>query len=336
MVRKREDMEALIALYLKGEASPEQAIELEDWRSENEENASLYKEFEKVYSQVQGTESFKTPDVDLAWEKVNALTREETKVVPLWRNRQFYAGIAAVAVVAFLIGSFWGNSGIDNPIVGVNEDGDSLIVQPTVLTAQNDVASFTLIDNSKVDLQPGSELKIMSGFNESGRNLELTGSGTFEVIHDEEQPFTISVEGLQVVDIGTVFDITTSKDTVKIVVKEGAVELWLNDEVLDVAAGDSAFYLISQQLVSRFKVPSSHQDKVFQFNGTKLHEVAIILGDYFDRKIVVMDDEIKDCLVTVTFKNESLATILDIVKELLDIKIVRNEDIIGIYGEGCL
>lgn len=336
MVRKREEIEEVVALYLRGEASPEQAMELEDWRSENDENATLYAELEKVYSIVQGIESFKKPDLDRAWNNINAKTKDEKKVIPLWKNRQFYLGIAAVGIIAFLIGSLWGSGGTVDPIIGENPDGDTLNIQPTVLTAHNDVASFILVDKSKVDLQPGSELKILSGFNEDGRNLELTGSGTFQVIHDEAQPFVIDVQGLKVVDIGTVFDISTSGDTVRVIVREGAVELRLNDEVLDVAAGDSAFYVISQQLVSRFKVPAPQQDKVFQFNGTKLKDAVIILSDYFERKVVVMDDAIKDCSLTVTFKNESLATILDIIKELLDLKIVRNEDIIGVYGEGCL
>ncbi len=337
MVKKTEDIEVLVALYLRGEATPEQAMQLEDWKSESEVNAAYYRKLEQVHASLYGKEVFKAPDTQAAWKKVAPQAeKKKGRIIPIWRTRQFYVGAAAMALLVLIIGTLWNDATPIDPKLTAKKKKEQPDVQPTVLLARNEAASFTLADNSKVNLEEGSELRVARDFNQKGRNLYLKGSGRFEVIHNEKQPFIIEVEGLKVVDVGTVFSIKTLADTVKVVVTEGAVELRLNNKLVEVAAGDSAFYVISQEVVSRYKQPETRQDKVFQFNGTKLHEVVKVLGEFFDRKIVIMDEAIDDCSLTVTFKNENLATILDIIRELLDIRIERKNDTIELYGEGCI
>jgi ferric-dicitrate binding protein FerR (iron transport regulator) len=88
-------------------------------------------------------------------------------------------------------------------------------------------------------------------------------------------------------------------------------------------------------LISRYKSPSDRIDHTFVFDGTSLKEVASVLSAFFNRKIVIVDKEIEDCPLSVTFKNENLATILDIIKELMDVRVSYKNDTIGIYGTEC-
>ncbi|GEM_PF-1056841 len=337
MVRTRNEIEELIASFLNGEATPEQAMWLEEWKAENDENLALFVLMEKTWSLSNGRERFKSPSVENAWKKVEVHIKERAKTIPLWKNPRFIIGVAAAGVIAFLLGVFFANS-VQPEQFYADEDPDKsekVIPAENVLLASDKVSSFTLEDNSIVNLEEGSQLTLAADYNVNGRKVELKGSGTFEVVHDESNPFVVMVEGLEVYDIGTVFTIDTRGDTVSIVVAEGAVELRLNGKTLDMVEGDSAFYLISDRVMERYESKEVRQDKVFVFDGTNLEEVASILGKFFKRKIVVMDESIAECPVSVTFKNEDLPTILDIIRELLDVKIVRNKDIIGIYGEGC-
>lgn len=335
MVEKREDWEVLIAKFLRGEATPEEAIELMEWRSATEENEALFTSLELVFHEVNGTNPYKEEDVNQAWISVKGDFREKAPVIPLWKRREIYTGAAAIALIAFLIGTLWQSGPTEPGGISGHDTIDSLQAQ-THLVATNDVAEFELIDGSVIQLEPGSVVDIEQDFNTKQRVMSLTGNGTFDVTHDETMPFTIKMGKLNVVDVGTVFNLRTSGDTIKVVVSEGEVQLRLNNEVLNVSEGDSAFYVISQDLIERYKQPTSRQDKVFEFQGTKLSEVVTILGEFFNRKIVVMDQAIADCELSVTFKNESLANILNIISELLDIKVIRNNEIIGLYGEGCL
>ena len=124
-------------------------------------------------------------------------------------------------------------------------------------------------------------------------------------------------------------------DTVKVSVDEGVVELNINGQKLALEKGDSAFYLISQKVIKEYGTPTARQDVVFEFDGTTLSEVTEILSAFFKRKIEIKNPALEKCTVSVTFKNEELATILDIISELIDINIVQNKKTIEIYGESC-
>lgn len=328
-------MEELITVYLMGEATPEQAMELEDWKAEHPENERMFHSLEKVHALTHGTALFRNPDKHTALQKIkDARTSKKGRLLRF--NFRMVASAAAVAVIAFLLGILW-NQKIDTEREQAKNipDSETVKTKELIILASDKVKTFTLEDSSKVELTTGSQLILSANFNKSERRSVLKGSGTFEVIHNDRKPFVIEVEDLEVVDIGTVFTIDRKEDTVKVTVREGAVELRLNNRVLEVSEGDSAFYVISDKMISRYKTTKHRQEKVFVFEGTRLKEVASVLSDFFNRKIVVIDESIADCPLSVTFKNEDLATILDVIKELLDVKIVQNKDLIGIYGEGC-
>jgi len=109
----------------------------------------------------------------------------------------------------------------------------------------------------------------------------------------------------------------------------------INGQHLALEEGDSAFYLISERLIKEYEEPSARKDVVFDFDGTSLSEVMDILSKFFKREIVITNPELNECEVSVTFKNEKLATILDIIAELLDINIIQNNKTIEIHGESC-
>lgn len=338
MVTENQNIEEMIAVYLSGNASPEQAIVLEEWKSENLKNNELFLQYEKLYSVTHSQNQFSKINIDEQWGIQLKNKPTGTQIIPLWKNRTFYTAVAAIGILALLAYNIWGTNPIDNgnKIANKNQT-DSLkqIKTSNTLLASNGVESFTLKDKSIVELQAGSKLIFDKNFNKKDRKLTLTGSGTFNVTHDEKSPFILKVNKLEIHDIGTIFKVQTYADTIKIVVYEGAVELRLNNQIIEMVEGDSSFYLIEKQIITRYKQPSDRQDKIFKFDGTSLSEVARVLSGFFNQKIVIANKEIENCPLSVTFKNENLATILDIIKELLDLEITKRNNIIEIHGKGC-
>ncbi len=331
MVRNKEEIEILIGIFLKGEATPQQAIELEDWRLESQENGQLFYQLEKVFSLTHKIPIFIQPNVDKAWGNVENNFKINT---PKKRYKYLLYAAAAVLVIFFLYNGLYNskeaskNEIVEIPLI------DSTDVNRVIL-ASNAIKSFTLEDQSIVNLELGSKLILDKNFNKKNRIVELDGSGKFTVIHNDSKPFILKVSGLEVYDIGTVFSIKNTRDTIKVTVEEGEVELRLNGNIIAVKAGDSAFYLVSKQIISLYKTPEERKDHTFVFDGTTLKEVASILSSFYNRKIEIMDAKIAECPLSVTFKNENLATILDIIKELMDVKIIHKSETIGIYGKGC-
>ncbi|MFK7787262.1 MAG: FecR family protein [Crocinitomicaceae bacterium] len=335
MLNTREEIDALIVRYLNGEAGPDEAMLLEDWKHDRPENNDYFLQLEKAHATMYGNETYVASSKGSAWKVIENEIGTTTKVIPLWKRPLFIVSLAAAAIIALVVVTQVLNPDDTDPLAEDAETKKSLTEQNNVIYASNQVAYYTLKDDSKVTLQPGSKLNIPKDFNENNRLLSLEGSGTFEVIHDEENPFILSVGELEIYDLGTIFHVDKIGDTVKVSVDEGIVEMKINGQHLALEEGDSAFYLISERLIKEYEEPSARKDVVFDFDGTSLSEVMDVLSKFFKREIVITNPELNECEVSVTFKNETLATILDIIAELLDITIIQNNKTIEIHGESC-
>lgn len=320
---EKQDFEALIVRYLEGIATPEEAMQLEDWKNESSDNQELYEHYEKVFSK----NRFQKVDTDAAWTRVSGEISQKAKVIPLKNWRNWAVAAAAILVVALIVPTMM-NSGkqITPPDIPVAEKPE----ESNVLYAKSGVKSFVLEDNSSVELTQGSSLELSKDFKTGERRSKLKGSGRFTVVHDEKHPFIIDVEGLEVYDIGTVFDITTNKDTVKVVVLEGAVELRKNGQVLAMEEGDSAFYLISQRLIQEYPTPESLAGVTKEFNDVPLEDIIEHLAAFFNRKMVIMDEELKKEGFIITFDDAELPLVIAILQEN-GLKVVQNNGVIEIY-----
>lgn len=336
MVTHNNDIEALIAVFLSGEATPDQAMQVQDFIDESEENKSYFKELENTYSITHGISTFDTQNIRNVWKKISSENQKEKTKIIRFAPRKLVFAAASLLLFAMLTTMYFLMKSPTQPngIAG-NDRPKENPLKKQAFFAQNNEKSIILSDKSKVKLTKGSQLTLADDFNKKNRLLNLKGSATFEVIHDEKKPFIVSVEKLKIVDIGTVFRVESHSDTVKIVVDEGKVELRLNNSVLKMSAGDSAFYVIKTDFISRYETKKQRKNKIFEFDGTSLKEVSQVLSEFFEQEIVIKNKEIEDCPLTVRFKNEDLITILDLIKELMDIKVVKNNNVIELYGKGC-
>jgi ferric-dicitrate binding protein FerR (iron transport regulator) len=82
----------------------------------------------------------------------------------------------------------------------------------TISTPRGGQYQLTLSDGTKVWLNAASSLRFPASFVGKERKVELTGEGYFQVVHNSTQPFTVSVNGMEVHDIGTAFNINAYRD----------------------------------------------------------------------------------------------------------------------------
>ena len=72
------DIDELIGKYFSGEALPEEAMHLEDWKNLNEENHLYFLQSEKIFS----SSTHKADSVD-AWNKVSSKINPSAKRIPI-------------------------------------------------------------------------------------------------------------------------------------------------------------------------------------------------------------------------------------------------------------
>jgi len=96
--------------------------------------------------------------------------------------------------------------------------------------------------------------------------------------------------------------------------------------------GDSAFYLISQRLIQEYPTPESLVGVTKEFNNVPLQDIINHLATFFNRKMVIMDDELKKEEFTLPFDDAELPMVISILEEH-GLRVVQNNGTIEIYNE---
>lgn len=308
----------LIARFLAGEASPEEAMKLEDWKNISIENKAYYDALEQIYC---NNKSVKPQSTWSDFEKRLSKPRKG-KILPLFTQ---WNRVAAVFMGVILVSSvllFTFNS-----------------MKETSLKSDRFAKNFKLEDGSFVHLAKESTLELEPGFGTDQRYLKLTGSAYFTVKHDSEKPFRIQMNDLFIEDLGTKFDIQTGKDTIFIRVDEGSVKIF-NAKGMNLVLnpGDKAFYVISDGTF-RVTVESDYFEKIapvkFIFENQRLETVVNTLNESFACAIELENQSLASCRITCTFSDESLDVILDVITETLDLTREKKGDVIRLKGKGC-
>ncbi len=104
-----------------------------------------------------------------------------------------------------------------------------------VATAAGERRTLTLADGSSIALNGDTRIAIDR---DRPRFAALEqGEAMFRVVHDPADPFTVTVGGATVVDVGTVFDIVREAGSTRVAVSEGAVVYNPDAQNAHVAAG---------------------------------------------------------------------------------------------------
>lgn len=80
-----------------------------------------------------------------------------------------------------------------------------------------------LRDGSDVRLAPNSAISFVNGFSARKKEVFLNGSALFIIKKECTRPFSVFVNGIEVVDLGTVFSVTTKKSLIKVRLERGKV-----------------------------------------------------------------------------------------------------------------
>lgn len=202
-----------------------------------------------------------------------------------------YAAAAAVIVIGIALSLSVGG------VRGTVED------DPTEHYANNELIKqrIVLSDGSVVYLDAGSKLAVTMRAGE--RRIDMgAGRALFEVAHDKSRPFSVNSAGVQVVALGTQFqvEVIPAEKSVNVALVEGSVA------VTNSAAADTwrevlkpGQELIVDNLLARHQVVSVNADAVTSwskgylvFDGVPLHKVLDEINRYSKVKVLLGDGSI--------------------------------------------
>lgn len=104
---------------------------------------------------------------------------------------------------------------------------NSEVLYNTLSTAKGEMYATVLADGSKVWLNSVSSIKYPVAFTGKERRVEITGEAYFEIKHDSKMPFVVNVNGMEVHDLGTEFNINAYADeeVIKTTLVEGSAKV---------------------------------------------------------------------------------------------------------------
>lgn len=327
------DIESLIASYLSGEASREEMALVENWKNESDSNRRYFEQLKLIFEQATDTTGSEGFDVDRAWEKFRTRISDphNGNTIPLksrFPDYRLFMRIAA-GIVVFLGVGFLAYNFFRNDAVGHLE-----------VLAGKTTASDTLPEGSEVFLNRQTRIEYRFNERKDAHTAKLVGEAYFNINHNEDKTFIVQAEETFIKDIGTAFNVKAYPEaaTIEVVVEEGEVMFYTegNPGIYLKANGKGIYDKKTRTFVVAEPEPNvtAYKTKFFSFSNHSLETVVKTLNDVYPEKIEI-GENLRECHLTVSFNDESIGEIANIIAETLGLTVSESGNIITLKGPGC-
>ncbi|UYQ92246.1 FecR domain-containing protein [Chitinophaga horti] len=302
---------ALVYAILAGEADEQQEAQ---WR----ELFLSQERYRQVYESLKP--AFLNAETDVAvHQRLQFISRlhEPAAPVPAKVRPMRYWQAAAVLLICSSI------AGVTAYLSGLKKQKTQAVTWQQIKAGAGRLTTVTFPEGSTVRLAPLSTIRFPNQFTGGQREVYLSGEGYFNVTKDES-PFLVHSGDITTRVLGTAFSVNANDDEeVCVSLVEGKVQVLKH-------AADTAqalAVLTPNQSLRYHVVEDSWEVKRFSeqeaaviknggivFNAAPLKEVAGLLENYYDVKVVFEDAGIAQLRFTSMFRQPSLREILQAVK----------------------
>lgn len=324
-------VKGLITKSLSGEITEEETGQLVKWRETSADNEHLFREFTKTYELTQKKSlppEIEGIDIEAEWQEFLKSTDEE-KVKTLTKQLgQSWLRIAAT--LSLLV------------VTGVVIYNTFITEEMTVISTASETQSVTLPDGSQVDLNRHTTLRYASDFGEEDREVVLEGEAFFNVTHDSENPFRVSVDETDITVLGTSFNVSgyEKANEIEVVVESGLVGFSSSKgEVVELSEGEKGVFEKDRNVINE----TQNNDPNFNawktrrivFEETPLPEAINTINAIYSTNVTILADNASNCAVTVTFDQQSLEAVLNVLKSTLNLTYNKTNDTIEVVDAEC-
>lgn len=311
-------MDELLVKYLADEATPPEQELVEEWISSSEANRHYFQHFQLIWNESKELAVAAPIDENKAWQKFQRrVEKEEAR-----KNPGLFGWWRIAASILIIVGGIWFTSSILNK--GTTE------AEILSIASVNEVKKDTLPDGSVATLNKHSVLTYPYSFKGKTRKVKLEGEAFFKVKANKEKPFIIDVNDVQVKVVGTSFNVKSNNRVIEVIVETGIVQVTKDGQMIELQAGERTSLgqndTVATKQVSDDKLYNYYVSKTFVCDNTPLWKLVEKLNEAYNTNIRIERDELRKLPLTVTFDEESLDTILNIISQTLMIKISRNDN----------
>jgi len=332
----------LITRYFAGEIGEDELRLLSNWLSANPVNEEFFKQYHKTWLLIEKQKVYSSIDMEKEWKalqsKLNSRseTRKPLKVIssktkqPKIRSSfltlQRVAAVAIIVVSTFLLYFYFSKPA------------------EIVITAQTENIEQVLPDGSVVSLHAGSQLTYPEVFTTKSRNVQLKGEAYFKVAHDASKPFIVASGEARVEVLGTEFNVNTKSPAgnMEVVLTTGKVSVYYTEKPKEnvlLLPGEKAELISGQKFIRKETNTDPNymawKTRVLVFDNETLGQVIKTLQNVYQTPVVLSDQKLSECRVTASFNEQSLESVLEVLKITLDLQVKMDGKSINISGNGC-
>lgn len=329
----------LLEKYMRNACTPEELDYILEWLRSNGETPEGKMIHWKIWQQLQvEDEKFKLltdPILEKLHHKINLMNSGESGTsVSDRRNFRFRLINVLIRVAAALLLPVLGFGLYMNHRYQANRYELSIASNAynEIYSSVDAITKVTLPDGTKVWLNHSSVLKYPSVFDTKSRSVELVGEGYFEVVSNPDVPFIVKADEISVIARGTTFNILAYPDENRIETSllEGKVELKRTNpdntlaDLTEMKPSEMITYQkSSDRIISRNVIDEryySWKDGKLIFKKERMEDVEMKLERWFNVDIQINDNRLYELSLNATFRNETLAEVLEMISIAIPVK----------------
>jgi len=321
-------MEELLVKFFSGEATQDERNQVREWRSATENNAKTFFDYKKVWLQTEPEVEPNRAILNQILDETTVEEEEQIKIIPLWEQKLFKIAAAIVLILGAVFTVFQMNK------------AERVYGEPVA-----EVTVYTLPDGSTATLQKGASITI--GDFKTVREVTLQGKAFFEVVRNEQKPFTVSTEEVLVKVLGTSFVVNAPKESdVEVLVNSGIVAFGHNPAKygtqsmsINLEKGEMGVLRRSEKGIKKLKIEDenflSWKTKILSFRKQSLAEVSKTMEDVYGITLEFENPAVRNCSLTARFKEKSADEVVDIIAKTFNLTYEKKGDTVKFSGQGC-
>ncbi len=188
----------------------------------------------------------------------------------------------------------------------------------TITTPVGGQFKVILPDGSKVTLNAASSLHYPAQFIGGERKVTLTGEGYFEIVHNDAQPFMVSVKNIEVHDLGTEFNINAYDDepVIQTTLVSGLANVRNGSEIVNLQPGKAARVKGADTKVDDADTGSvtAWKNGLFQFDNAGIETIMRQVARWYDVEIIYKKQIAEKRITGKAFRNSTLSEMLKILE----------------------
>ncbi|MBV8253384.1 MAG: FecR domain-containing protein [Chitinophaga sp.] len=320
----------LLGKYLSGDASPEEAMAIDEWLADTPENRRLFQELTDIWESIVPGTGYQLPDKEqalLEWQRL-IKNKDTAKVYPIKNAFPFkYVAAAVLGLICVTSAYFFFHK----------KTADKMISE-VVKQTNTEILRDTLPDHSIVVLNSHSQLRYTQQFNDSNRALTLHGQAWFDVATNPQKPFVIQAGDIHIKVLGTSFNVIQDSNKIEATVKTGAILMYKGNNNITVKAGQKGVFQVSSQQFSVMDTIDmnvmGYATRVFNFENATLKDMTTELGKAYNVNFVFENKELENRTMSSPFENNPLQYILEVISITLNVECRQENNTIYISGKG--